>query len=40
MRFLSEEAWNKLNALIDAPVSDQDDELERLMLEKRRYVTR
>lgn len=40
MRVLSDEAWNKLNALIDAPVTDQDDDLERLMLEKRRYVTR
>lgn len=40
MRLLTEEAWNKLNALIDAPVTDKDDELERLMVEKRRYVTR
>lgn len=40
MRLLTEEAWDKLNALIDAPVNTQKDDLERLMLEKRRYVTR
>lgn len=40
MRLLTEDAWNRLNELIDAPVREQSDDLERLMLEKRRYVRR
>ncbi|MGA5657886.1 DUF1778 domain-containing protein [Rahnella contaminans] len=40
IRLLTEEAWDKLNALIDAPVVERDDDLERLMLRKRRYVVR
>ncbi|CAI0757601.1 TPA: DUF1778 domain-containing protein [Serratia fonticola] len=37
MRSLTDDAWNKLNALLDAPVKEQHDDLERLMLEKSRY---
>lgn len=40
MRLLTEDAWDRLNALIDAPVKEQNDDLERLILEKRRYVRR
>lgn len=38
MRSLTDDAWNKLNALLDAPVKEQHDDLERLMLEKSRYA--
>lgn len=38
MRLLADEAWEKLNALIDAPMKEQNDDLERLILGKRRYV--
>jgi len=40
IRLLSEQAWERLNELINAPTIELNDELERLMMEKPRYVAK